>query len=43
MDERPGDVIGPDPVETDNGTRPEDGDQSVTQDPADDYSFGGDD
>lgn len=40
-DPRPADVEGPDPSETDNGTRPEDGEQDVTQSPDDDYSQGG--
>lgn len=43
MEPRPADVHGPEPVETDNGTHPEDGWQDVTQDPVDDYSAGGDD
>lgn len=38
MDPRPADVHGADPVETDNGTRPKDGPQDITQNPADDYS-----
>ena len=43
MDERPADVFGQDPVETDNGVRIIDGEQSVTQDAADDYTQGGED
>lgn len=43
MDERPADVVGADPIATDNSTRLEDGVQDVTQDAADDYSAGGDD
>lgn len=43
MEPQPADVHGPAPVETDNATRPEDGEQSVTQGPNDDYSAGGDD
>lgn len=38
MDPRPADVHGPDPMDTDNGTRPEDGVQSVDQNPLTDYS-----
>lgn len=40
MDPRPDDVHGPDPIETDNGTRPEDGEQIVDQSPASDFSGG---
>jgi hypothetical protein len=38
MDTRPSDVIGPDPIETDNGSRPEDGDQEISQSATDDFS-----
>ena len=38
METRPADVYGADPIETDNGIRPEDGDQDVSQNPEDDYS-----
>ena len=37
---RPRDCYGPDPVETDNGQRPDDGDQDVDQSPLTDYSQG---
>lgn len=40
MEQRPHDVVGPDPVDTDNGTRPEDGPQDVDQSPDSDYSQG---
>lgn len=43
MDPRPADVQGPDPVESDNGLRDDDGDQDITQNPEDDYSEGGED
>lgn len=39
-DQRPNDVEGLDPVETDNGTKPEDGEQSISQSPTSDYSAG---
>lgn len=38
--ERPADVHGQDPIDTDNSTRPEDGAQDISQDPAVDYSDG---
>ena len=38
MDPRPSDVTGEDPIETDNGARPEDGDQTISQDANKDYS-----
>lgn len=38
MDTRPEDVIGPDPVETDNSARPKDVDQVISQDPEDDFT-----
>lgn len=38
MDPRPADVYGPDPIDTDNGSRPEDGSQDVEQSPTVDYS-----
>jgi hypothetical protein len=41
MDKRPADVHGPDPVETYNGTQPDDGEQNVSQSPDVDYSLGG--
>ena len=42
MEVRPADVLGPDPVETDNASRDEDGEQDVSQFPNVDYSAGGD-
>jgi hypothetical protein len=32
-DPRPDDVVGPDPVETDNGPRPDDPEQDASQNP----------
>lgn len=43
MDPRPADIIGPDPVETDNSARPEDGEQIISQDPEDDFTEGDED
>lgn len=40
MEVRPADVLGPDPVETDNDSRVEDGEQDVNQSPTVDYSEG---
>lgn len=39
-DERPNDVEGLDPVETDNGIKAEDGEQDISQSPTADYSAG---
>lgn len=39
MQERPTDVHGPDPIETNNGSRLDDGPQDIiSQNPEDDYS-----
>lgn len=37
-EERPKDVEGPDPIDTDNGSKPEDGAQEISQDPNVDFS-----
>ena len=48
-DPRPADVVGPDPVVTDNSIRPGDGPQTddlgrpISQSPSDDYALGVDD
>lgn len=42
-DPRPDDVIGDDPIATDNSPRSEDGEQEISQDSEDDFSEGGED